>query len=1298
MSKTLTVSWGGIFDGYASQRVKVSGDDEELVIPFNAPHESMYLACKCKNNELNGVGHIYCNGECLADLTFENNKLHGPYKIYYNGKVTSCGTLQLGKREGETTEYCDGVVTFKGSYVNNRREGEGKEFDIHGFPIYAGKYKRGVRVTTDYFVSHNAVTYKCHLLDSTLLRGQYDPYTSQFHGYCVEVDFNNNPIQLSYYQNGDSVCQLRLYNSSNMMEFNQNHSVVYVGSYANNPGLWYPREGFGFELCHSVPVYSGNFHNDARDGEGCAYYINGSLLYEGMWKNGQISGNGVCYCEDGSIFGKGEWEENSRQEADGTYADLNRAIKEDRDLKDIMLNSISFCLRGEKLQTMADVYKLDMIKRVKSRKCHEVEPILEDSLGGGSNPISSVEVGIEVLYSFLNEENFCQDSSVINTIAQENQNDGTQSMSSVDPGTSNRLSTKNSLRETPAAEASNNENERVSLVLSSIENIPKPGDSSLVSISTIRGLLFSKGAKPLYQSTIPEVPEKDEQVVVRVPTKKSVVVDGSRSSVILRSTKQIPTEEGTPMSDETPKTDETPKSNETPKSDETPKSKQSVSSSSPKLGISRVAATLSTSAFSKIPEIRATASLQFSRMDQFPSIDGASLYDSTAESQSEPNQPPNAAQSQVVNEPPPPPPPPMVNEPPPIQPIYSTHFSAEIQPPKVETENSIHSSTVNKPPTVETENSIHSSTVNKPPTVETENSIPPPPAPLRQTSTEAIPLYIPSLHQNRDSTPAFPFVSTIKLPKETDDKPVPLTPPYPTPSNEPSQGLPPSSAVATAASSAIPQNKPMNSMQPNQSENLPLTQSSSQLQKSSQLTNSLSNSSLRRSAASSKKGVKGQKVDTERNLIYTGTFVDGKLHDKGEVRTLSSNSLLEEGTFRNGSLISGSIYNPDTSAIISKGTYKDGKLHGYGTLYYANGQKYCEGVFLNEKPHGKVVFYWESGKMMFNGKIINDQPCDLCKYYDENGILTKEVVYENGKERSIATYAMGRCTCKAPMQNGKREGHGQEWDLAGHLVFDGEYHDNLQYSGVYYSYSMRGVELLARILTLKDGNPDPTVKIFATPNLEAMAIDDSWRCVYIGGWTCANNNINLLQRAGRGALYLPDGRILEGQWYGDRIPPESFVTVYAPAVPERFPQRKEAWFCGNVWLDDSMSLLQPTLRYHGRGKFFFQDKSYFEGQWNGGLLESYSCIFWENGKVKYRGQIKQYDLNDPNCIHEYLPTGLVLYYPLNQNYIVEGQFDDHYNCINNPITLYTLDGALIRQQNADYSMEPDNYNVRYVNF
>ena len=124
--------------------------------------------------------------------------------------------------------------------------------------------------------------------------------------------------------------------------------------------------------------------------------------------------------------------------------------------------------------------------------------------------------------------------------------------------------------------------------------------------------------------------------------------------------------------------------------------------------------------------------------------------------------------------------------------------------------------------------------------------------------------------------------------------------------------------------------------------------------------------------------------------------------------------------------------------------------------------------------------------------------------------------------------------------NGRITPGGYLWVKGRHLLMNGDSPE-------------RGVELLARILTLKDGNPDPTVKIFATPNLEAMAIDDSWRCVYIGGWTCVNNNINLLQRAGRGALYLPDGRILEGQWYGDRIPPESFVTVYAPAVPERFP-------------------------------------------------------------------------------------------------------------------------------------------------
>ena len=552
MNKTLTVSWGGIFNGYSSQRVKVSGDDEELVIPFNQPHESMYLTCACKNCALNGEGHIFCNGECLADLTFEDGKLNGPYKIYYNGKVTSCGTLHLGKREGEITEYCDGIVVFKGFYVNNRREGKAKEFDTHGFPIYDGQYKRGVRVTSDYYVSYNAVTYKCHLLDTTFLRGQFDPYTSQFDGYCVEVDFNNNPVQLSYYKEGDSVCQLRLYNSSNMMEFNQNHSVVYIGSYEKNPGLWYPREGFGFELCYSVPVYSGNFHRNARDGKGRAYYIKGSVLYDGMWKDGQMSGTGVCYCEDGSIFGEGEWEENSHLEEDGTCADLNRAIKEDKDLKSIMMSSLSFCLRGEKLPTMAGVYKLDKLKKVKACKCIEIEPILEESWEINANPVSSVETGIEVLYSVLNEDNTSEDSSAMPSPIQDNQHDSKRVTLNVDSTASNYVSAQSLPLENPAFVA-RNENERASGVLSSLEQIPTLTDTSLLSISTIKGLLFNKEATPFHYPTIREVSEQDEQVMVRVPAKSDVVAAGDHSSIVLQSTRPSPDDAKNPKNESSTK-------------------------------------------------------------------------------------------------------------------------------------------------------------------------------------------------------------------------------------------------------------------------------------------------------------------------------------------------------------------------------------------------------------------------------------------------------------------------------------------------------------------------------------------------------------------------------------------------------------------------------------------------------------------------------------------------------------------------------------------------------------------------
>ena len=449
--------------------------------------------------------------------------------------------------------------------------------------------------------------------------------------------------------------------------------------------------------------------------------------------------------------------------------------------------------------------------------------------------------------------------------------------------------------------------------------------------------------------------------------------------------------------------------------------------------------------------------------------------------------------------------------------------------------------------------------------------------------------------------------------------------------------------------------------------------------------------------ASTSHNVIGRKVVANSDLVYTGMFKDGVLNDKGEVRSLSSKSLIEKGQFRNGCLVNGAIFNPQTNTIISNGTYKNGKLHGYDTLYYTNGNVYCEGVFLNEELHGIAVFYWESGKIKFNGKIINNQPCGLCKFYDPNGVLTTEVEYDNGVELAITTYSRNHCMCKACMQNGKREGPGQEWDFAGHLIFAGNFHENRWYSGTLYRYSIPNAELIGYKLTLKDGIPSPTVEIFATPNLEATAIDDSWRLVYSGGWQSGTADLSIIERAGNGRLYLPDGRILEGQWSNDCISPESIVTVEAPKASERFPLRKGGWYVGNVLLDDRASLLQPILLYHGKGRFYFTDKSFFDGIWDNGVLKSYWDIFWPNGKVKYHGGIKQYALNDPKMIHEYLPTGLVRYYPLNQNLIIEGQFEENYNCINNPITVYMPDGRQI-QRNADYSMESDNYNVHYVNF
>ena len=1280
MSRTLTVSWGGIFNGYASQRVKVSGGDEDLVIPFDKPHENMYLACKCTADGLNGVGHICCNGECLADLTFVNNKLNGPYKIYYNGKVTSCGTLELGKREGETTEYHNDIVTFKGNYLNNRREGEGKEYDTHGFPIYAGKYKRGVRITTDYYVSYNAVTYKCHLLESTLLRGQFDPYTSQFHGYCVEVDFNNNPIQLSYYKDGDSVCQLRLYNSSNMMEFNQNHSVVYVGSYERNPAFWYPREGFGFELCHSVPVYCGSFHRDAREGEGRAYYLNGCLLYSGMWKKGQMSGNGICYCEDGSTFGEGEWKENFRQEEDGTFADLNRAIKEDKDLQDIMLHSLSFCLRGERLPTMVDVYELEKLKKVKSYECKEITPILDDSMGAKSNSVNSVEVGIEVLFTVLYNDNFIQDdSSTVNSLVQNHTQSFAHSVS-LNQKASNRLSVESTQKESSPVESKNIQ-ENDSFVLSSLEQISQLADTSLVSISTIKGLLVNNEKAPFHGETIREVSEKEEQVIVRVPNKKNVVTEGDQASIILKSTKEN-------RVDEENSTGGTPQSKETPKPDGTVEN-PIPSASTTRVGSSEIFSTLSFSAINKIPDVKVNGSLHLSSINQFPKFEGTLLNDSVAESKGEQNNTSNPSQSQVIDEPPPiklqfstqfpfvNEPPPIVNEPPPIKPQYSTHFSTIDESPKTESTNSIRSSAVNEPPKTESTNSIRSSTDN-----------------FGQTNKENDLFSIFSLNRNSASAsePVFPLVSTLKFPAITETT---------TPSSIPSasgdfqhtQSLK-DLHQGTISFSPTPQNPPMSRTQ---TENLP-SGKFTQSQNESKSFLSLMNSSLRKSASFGNVRGEGRQIDRENDLVYLGKFVNGLLDGEGEIRTLSSNALVQKGTFKEGSLVYGSIFNPQTNTVISTGVYKNRKLHGNGILFYPSGKKYCQGVFSNEILNGYAVFYWETEEKMFEGKIVAGQPDGLCKYFDQNGNLTSEVEFRNGKEISVTSYYMNHCTCKAFMENGKREGRGQQWDLAGRLVFEGEFHNDVFYSGTYYCYAMRTNELVSTVMTFNAGIPDRTVKIFATADVTAMSIDESWRQVYLGEWKSVGDNLTTIQRSGNGFLYLPDGRVLSGQWANDQIVQNSWVTVYGPEASNCFPKRKQCRYSGHVWLDESMSLLQPIFQYHGEGIFYFTDNSFFWGQWNAGRLEKYTNIYWENKKVKYEGQIKSYDLIDPNMIHEYLPTGIVRYHPLNQNVIIEGQFDDNYNCINNPITVFILDRQEVFSQNADYSMELDNYNVRYGNF
>lgn len=318
----------GILSSYKVAHFPKIQTNGEATIPLevNNTSDGTCLKGTVNNGKLNGRARIEdAKGQTLFELNFTDNKISGPYKQYENGKLKASGSFQDSLRTGEAWEYENGNVVFHGSYLGDKRNGKAEEYDWFGFPLYDGDYKDGVRADLDYLIEFDGIKYKCHIdkVSHHLFRGEFDS-SNQFHGKCIEVTERNDPIRLVQYDHGTLVKVLRLYAKDMMVEYSDGR-CVFIGEYAHDPALYYPRCGVGEEYCDARCVFSGEYERDARNGQGVLHCSDNSLFLSREWKEGEVTSQGVFISSNGEHAWKGNWTDVkpyvSVEQIDDDYSD-----------------------------------------------------------------------------------------------------------------------------------------------------------------------------------------------------------------------------------------------------------------------------------------------------------------------------------------------------------------------------------------------------------------------------------------------------------------------------------------------------------------------------------------------------------------------------------------------------------------------------------------------------------------------------------------------------------------------------------------------------------------------------------------------------------------------------------------------------------------------------------------------------------------------------------------------------------------------------------------------------------------
>lgn len=1351
MTSVDDIRWEGILAEYQlKDPLTLSGrpDGSSVKVSFTGKHATESLHATVQNGMLNGSALIKDRLQRrVLDFVFVNNCITGPYEFYKNGTVISKGTFVNSRRNGEIWEYSRGKIIFHGFYKNDRRDGEAEEYDGTGFPIYKGTYDSGIRTTESYIVTANEVDYLCQFCSetNTFLRGQFDSSSRVFDGLCVEITERNQPIRLLQYSSGKQLRLIKLFSESSVIEYDVNGRVIYEGTYLNDAKLWYPREGYGDEYFEGNLVYSGCFSNGLRDGQGTAYYLDMHVLFNGRWKRGRVDGSGVCICRDGSLFAYGEWKDGQLVTETQEIVLFDEAVRNDEEMNPVFSNVLSYLFQEETQPRSSCVQVHSPAEFVIT----DILPITELNLD--QDDMCDVMILAQGLDKHVTERrNFI--ISELRTKKKELESRSHEDRA-ISDGESSSGEEEGNI-EVVNCSLPPEEIQRVVKESTHKDQIPKesetPPRKESLDISVIPRFVTSFSSTDLPMSPVPDFPSK---YAVKRRNSTESISDTMIDQIPLQSDDLLSCSENPVPS----KTDldefhtslihpsETEKDSTATMPELAPKDVSDFQVPQQPLPSSLESDSDSSEPQHPFPSPQPYNDGQCENSNQPPRLDHSDVSPGFPQPTS-PSKHPGSELSEVNTQD-------LLrsgserqdnhNEPGSLQQSCFSNDRADLS----DTE-----------PTVVWDEScqlffkgFHSATglIGRGQILTSDHHI------LREG------MFANNL-LNGPGSEYFPYEATCNE-FSLAGLPIPTEPIVHLEGNfvdgelegeGKEYGIDGNVIYFGSFHKGLYEGEGVLYDNVNETmlqgifKNGHLNGSGKRLTFFEQLIeegeygNDVLNgkgiiyyaNGQMEYEGEFKEGErygygqvfddqgrlayqgewmygmwKGEGVyyDYEHNLQMEGEFVENRLNGYGCIRFISDQHLLFQGIFQDSILSRGCEFSPRTHLLIREGTYTLNHSRFVGKLYRENGSLWIESIFDNNIPNGATKQYYENGVMEMEGGMRAGVPHGFCIFYYSDGTKRVEAEYDNGKEDGEKTeFDHGLIKWNGIVKNGVREGSGQEYDSNGRIQFKGEYHENKVFEGTETKYMSVEKEQWCFCRTIHNGSYSSQLLIYAIEDESPRELDQSWRCVYQGGWIQDSSSdpacdqaewlldgLDIPLRHGQGVFFLPDGRSVQTEWNRD-LPDLEKCTVFT--TERQGTKLRRSRYTGEILLELFESLLHPLMCYHGKGTFYFEDNSFFLGIWEKGCLQGCQpFIYWNDNTVKYETQIIQVS-RDGRFAHEFMPSKQTRYHPKNWNGYIEGIFSQEYNCIQNPIYYYDCSGRLIcGPANAQYSMNADGYNVDY---